>query len=123
MGKLLACAMTLMFLATTFLVAQGNEDTEPDRGMRLYTRNCETCHGTLGDGGGPSAAFLSCRPADFTNPEFWQGDVETKITNTILKGKGEMPSFNLESHEIRAVIDYIKRYIRHPEKTGDKGQG
>lgn len=43
---------------------------EAEQGREVYTRECASCHGTLGAGDGPAAAFLDPRPRDFTKKTF-----------------------------------------------------
>ena len=76
-------------------------------GKSLYSAKCQICHGANGKGDGPAAAALNPRPADFTNPAFWQNNAEEKIRRTVTSGKGAMPAFNLKDDEIKAVADYM----------------
>jgi len=80
---------------------------ELDRGRSLYGHKCKICHGADGKGSGPAGEFLSPRPANFTLPAFWTGDVDKKISDTIVKGHGQMPSFNMKQSEIKDIIDYL----------------
>ena len=76
-------------------------------GKSLYSAKCQICHGANGKGDGPAAAALNPRPADFTNPAFWQNNAEEKIKRTVTSGKGAMPAFDLKGDEIKAVADYM----------------
>ena len=76
-------------------------------GKSLYSAKCQICHGANGKGDGPAAAALNPRPADFTNPAFWQNNAEEKIKRTVTSGKGAMPAFDLKDDEIKAVADYM----------------
>jgi len=82
------------------------------QGKKLFENKCQICHGSDGKGNGPAAAAMNPRPADFTNPEFWQGDVDKKIAETIRTGKGSMPAFQLTDDEIQSIIDYIRHAFK-----------
>lgn len=119
MWKIVVPAIIWMCILPS-LCAGGNENIGDSKGAHLYAKKCATCHGTLGDGNGPSAAFLNSKPADFTRPGFWKDDIEKKVLNAVKKGKGEMPSIHLEQQEIRAIIGYIRNFSRPPEKVRGK---
>lgn len=76
-------------------------------GASLYEAKCQICHGANGRGDGPAAAALNPKPRDFTNPAFWQNNVDEKIKKTVTNGKGMMPKFNLDEGEIKAITDYL----------------
>jgi mono/diheme cytochrome c family protein len=81
--------------------------SEQDKGKELYDKNCEMCHGIKGDGNGPAAASFNPRPRDFTDPKFWQNNVDQEITNAIENGVGVMPASDLNGDQIKAIIDYM----------------
>jgi mono/diheme cytochrome c family protein len=85
---------------------------QSDRGKGIFEDRCAICHGSDGKGNGPAASSLSPSPTDFTNPGFWQGDVNAKITDTIENGKGPMPPVDLDSSQIKAVIDYMSQAFK-----------
>jgi mono/diheme cytochrome c family protein len=85
---------------------------EYDKGMKLYNDKCRFCHGIKGEGNGPAADSLSTRPTDFTNPKFWNNDVDKTITDTVTKGKGIMPSFDLKLDEIKEIINYMSHVFK-----------
>ena len=59
----------LPLLATcALLLGAGRE--EPPSGRQVFRWACTTCHGTEGDGAGPSAADLDPAPRDFTRDPF-----------------------------------------------------
>ncbi len=86
-------------------------------GQEVYMRRCVQCHGVMGDGNGPSAAFLYPRPRDYTRGIF-------KFTSTPYGGKPRradlldtlrrgvtgtsMPEFRLlPKKDLEAVVDYV----------------
>lgn len=87
-------------------------------GRGLYMRHCSHCHGTSGDGHGPTAEFLNPRPRDYRNGVF-----KFTSTNDATRASREdltrivkygipgtyMPSFLLmEDHEVRAIVEYVR---------------
>ncbi len=47
---------------------------------------CATCHGTTGEGNGPGSAALDPKPANFTDPAFWQGKTDEELIKAIREG-------------------------------------
>jgi mono/diheme cytochrome c family protein len=90
-------------------VAQGENY---DKGKSLYEQKCLICHGVDGKGDGPAAATLSKTPADYSKPEFWQGDVAKKITDAVRKGRLPMPAFDLNPDEIKDIIGYMEHAFK-----------
>jgi cytochrome c5 len=117
MKKILGCAMVVMFLGAAPLLAQSFEGNEYKEGKTLYKNKCQFCHGIRGDGKGPAAEPLMGHPVDFTNSNFWQGDVEKKTEDTITKGKEMMPAFDLGSGEIKAIIRYMSHTFKIPTQS------
>ena len=102
----------VLFLMTAFLVADTVQSDDLSQGKQLFQEKCTICHGANGKGDGPAAAAFSKRPADFNNPEFWNGDVNKKISDTIRNGRPPMPAFSLSSDEIKAIIAYMKQSFK-----------
>jgi mono/diheme cytochrome c family protein len=109
MGRMTTCLVGVLFLATAFLMANAAQGDESSQGKELFQEKCAICHGLNGKGHGPAAAAFSKPPADFTNPGFWQGDVDKKISDTVRNGHPPMPAFTLSSEEIQAIINYMKQ--------------
>jgi mono/diheme cytochrome c family protein len=108
MKKILVYPMIGAFLLIAFLWRTGTEASEYDQGKNLYENRCQMCHGVDGKGNGPAASAFSPRPANFTDPRFWQRkEIDQFITNTVENGHGMMPPIALKPNEIKAVIDYI----------------
>ena len=107
-----------LFLGTTTLISvllvclTTVDAAEYDKGMKLYNDKCRFCHGVKGDGNGPAANSLGKEPTDFTDPKFWQNDIDKKISGAVTKGKGVMPSFDLKLDEIKAIIDYMSHTFK-----------
>lgn len=87
-------------------------------GKKVYQRNCMHCHGTTGDGQGPTAPYLNPLPRDFRNGVFkftstHSGEKATREDLRQLLANGipgtYMPSFLLLGEdETTAVIEYVR---------------
>jgi len=110
MKKFLAWIMAGICLGFLWTAAAMGADT--DLGKNVYTNKCALCHGPKGDGKGPAAPTLTTSPGDFTNPKFWQDNVEKKIQDSITNGKGVMPAQDLKPEEIKAVIEYMTKTFK-----------
>ena len=112
MRRILSFAIIVVLLETALFLTQTAKADEYAQGKKLYIDKCQLCHGVKGDGNGLAGAGLSPKPADFTKLSFWQGDVDKKITDTILHGHGPMPAFNLKPDEIKAIIEYMSHTFK-----------
>jgi mono/diheme cytochrome c family protein len=84
----------------------------------LYRRHCAHCHGTTGDGHGPTAEFLNPYPRDYRKSayKFKSTPIGVRPTHDDLKrilqngiAGTAMPSFHLlPEAEIEALVDYVK---------------
>jgi cbb3-type cytochrome c oxidase subunit I/cbb3-type cytochrome c oxidase subunit II len=90
-------------------------------GKRVYQRRCIGCHGVNGDGNGPSAAFFTIKPRNFTSGVFkfhstpgansLPTDADLFITISHgLWGTPMPPWYDISSAERLAVIQYIKSF-------------
>jgi mono/diheme cytochrome c family protein len=112
MNKVLIGVLVGILLAILVGGVESAKAQERELGANIFTSKCMICHGPNGDGKGRSAALLNPKPRDFTYPAFWQGDVEKKIFETVRNGKGMMPSFNLKSEEINAIIIFMAQTFK-----------
>jgi len=112
MKRIFGYSVVGLLLAATFLSAQNGAGDEYTQGKKLYSNKCLICHGAKGDGHGPAASALSPKPANFTDPKFWHGDVDKKITDTIENGHGMMPAFDLKPAEIKDIIEYLSHTFK-----------
>lgn len=87
-------------------------------GRVSYMRHCSHCHGTAGDGNGPTAQYLNPRPRDYRHGVFKftstndlsraSRDDLTRILRYGIPGT-YMPSFLLmEDEEMHAIIEYVR---------------
>lgn len=57
------------------------------RGKALYAENCQSCHGSKGQGDGAAGAALKPPPRDFTRPDMWtKGNRPSDIFRTVTRG-------------------------------------
>ncbi len=99
-------------LLGTSLWAKSINETEYKKGQDLYNNKCHICHGKKGEGNGPGAVAFSPGPANFTDPKFWRGDVDKKISDTVKNGRPPMPAFNLTPDQIKAIIYYMEHTFK-----------
>lgn len=95
-----------------------NAGRQLQRGRMLYMEHCVHCHGTSGDGNGPTAEYLNPRPRDYRLGKFkfkstaadekpTRGDLDRIIRHGI--PGTYMPSFMLlDDKELPAIIEYIR---------------
>lgn len=113
-------------LATSMDVAPGNGDVivvsageNLVRGRGLYMRHCSHCHGTSGDGNGPTSTYLNPRPRDYRHGvfKFTSTDAQAKVSrddiSRVLKNGVPgtyMPSFvpMLDDTELHQVTEYVR---------------
>ena len=87
------------------------------KGQKSYLKNCAICHGTKGDGKGPSAESFEVPPWSFTDDTlsyYSDGFLFQKIKNG---GEWyEMPPFGLilKEREIWDLINYLRSLEKKP---------
>ncbi|MEW5830127.1 MAG: c-type cytochrome [Chloroflexota bacterium] len=80
------------------------------RGAIFYDINCKMCHGPVGNGKGPLAAFLvEVKPADLTSA-LVTNQADGELFLTLTNGKGMMPYFieNLSVRDRWDVVNFIR---------------
>ena len=88
------------------------------RGKTVYDAHCTECHGTNGKGDGPSAAYLTPRPRDFSTGSYKIRSTETgsvptddDLMRSVRQGLygTAMPAWDriLSDAEIRDVVEYM----------------
>ena len=85
------------------------------RGAKLYSQYCVSCHGSKGRGDGPAAAALNPRPSDLVTmaPRHPDGGLAWKIA----EGRGAMPPWKgtLSENQIWDVVNYLKKGLPSPK--------
>jgi cytochrome c oxidase cbb3-type subunit 1 len=107
-------------------IPEGRDETLA-LGRSVYARRCAGCHGTTGDGNGPSARFLDPKPRDFTKGLFkfrstigkdslpTDADLYVTITHG-LWGTSMPPLHELPAPQRWAVIQFLKTFSDRWEK-------
>ncbi len=90
---------------------------EKDAHFGLYREHCVHCHGTTGNGLGPTAVFLNPYPRDFRmgvfkfkSTPYGRKPTRTDLRRTLHEGimGTSMPSFRLlKEDEIESLVDYV----------------
>ena len=80
-------------------------------GFGLYTANCATCHGDVGDGRGPRAYFINPKPRNFTHTASRAVLNRPALFQAVSKGRlySEMPAWDkvLSDQQIADVAEYV----------------
>ena len=79
-------------------------------GKKLYTKNCEECHGKKGLGDGSKASDLKVAPKDLS-ASATQSQTDGALFYKISEGKGEMPKFKkdiTDQEDIWSIVNYIR---------------
>ncbi|HQV53366.1 MAG: cytochrome c [Flavobacteriales bacterium] len=84
------------------------------KGQKIFTSLCWTCHGMIGKGDGPNAEALKVHPADLGSPSV-QAQTNGAIYWKITHGRGEMASYEqVISREQRWAVVHYLRTLKHP---------
>ena len=83
-------------------------------GRRLYSKNCQPCHGKTGKGDGKTATLSGIEMIDFTD-----GIIENQSDGSIfykmIKGREFMPSFKVklsDDEEKWLIINYLRNLVK-----------
>ena len=79
---------------------------------------CATCHGSAGDGNGAAGAALDPRPANFTDPAFWETRDDERIKTAIRDGGAAVGGSPLmapwgvlfDDAQLDALVEYLKAF-------------
>lgn len=80
-----------------------------DKGKKVYTSKCLSCHGKQGKGDGPMLKVLKKKPGDLTAAEV-KAESDGALFWKITKGQKPMPTFakNLTDTERWNVVNYLR---------------
>jgi mono/diheme cytochrome c family protein len=87
----------------------------------LFKEKCARCHGDDGRGNTTLGEILD--PPDFTDKNWWQGDVQDqRLMSSIRNGKGDMPKFEkkLTDQQIESLIKYVRQFDKSAEENGNE---
>ncbi len=89
------------------------DDASIAAGKKIYSFNCEICHGKKGRGDGPKVAELDKEPSDFTKEDL-QAQTDGELFWKLSEGKKPMPAFKkdlTEEQRWQAVI-YLRTFAK-----------
>jgi ubiquinol-cytochrome c reductase cytochrome c subunit len=115
-----AIAAWIDSLSTTanypFVPAVNLKGASVSDGAALFALNCAACHTITGDG--DALAYNTFSPSLRHVPSF-------EVAEAIRTGPGNMPRFsgNLSDAQVRDIVDYVTKYIQHPDNPGGLGLG
>ena len=94
---------------------------DPRWGEQFFMRNCATCHGTLGNGQGPRAYFMTTKPRNFLDDRSRSTLNRPAIYSAIKLGRQgtEMPAWGkvLSNQEIANTAEFVfQSFIRAGNK-------
>jgi mono/diheme cytochrome c family protein len=113
MTKMPPFSFIVIFLVLILVVTWGSSVVGAASGKVVYDRTCSPCHGATGRGDGRSAAlFQPTKPQNFTDPAFWQGNVDQKISRNVMGFGKKMGKMELDPDEITAVTAYITQQFK-----------
>jgi cytochrome c oxidase cbb3-type subunit 2 len=116
----LRLALSSLLLTASIAGATPPEPAAAARGAKAYSKYCISCHGTQGDGRGPSAEWLDPRPRNFISGTFKfrstaSGELPTDkdLERTIEGGLNHtnMPTWRaLTELERRDLVQFVKTF-------------
>src|SRR5580765_769145 len=136
-GCACACALQAALVAGLLWQTRVAVDAQP-RGKAVYDAHCVECHGSVGKGDGPSAAYLVPRPRDFTSGKYKIRTTESgtipsddDLIGSVRRGLygTAMPGWDriLPDGDITDVVQYIKslspQFGAQPAKPVAIGEG
>lgn len=83
-----------------------------------YATYCASCHGATGEGDGVVGAALDPKPADFSDPTFWDARDDDQVALAIREGgvavsrSASMPPWGsvLDEAQAAAMVEYLKAF-------------
>ena len=94
-----------------------NNDSTLSEGKLLYMTYCSPCHGTKGDGLGPSNAAMNPNPANHTAISM-KNESDGTLYYKISEGKDPMPEYKTEFTENQRweLVQFIRTLPNTPKK-------
>jgi len=80
------------------------------RGKKIYSYDCEVCHGKTGDGKGDMADMKGI--PDFTDPAALKDRTDGELFYVTQKGKGEMPpeGDRVKTEDLWNLVNYVRSF-------------
>ncbi|MBL7892882.1 MAG: cytochrome c [Bacteroidia bacterium] len=88
-----------------------NNNISIERGKKLFSQVCWTCHGVNGQGNGPASKALKRKPANFTDSTL-QKQTDGALFWKISEGKGQMSPYkvSLTTEQRWHLVNYIRNF-------------
>jgi cytochrome c553 len=92
-----------------------------DEARSIITSRCVMCHGSEGNGAGPSASTLNPKPRDFTNKEWQKATSDAQLKLAIVKGGAAVgksplmppnPDLETKPEVVAQLVGAIRAYGR-----------
>ena len=86
-----------------------NPDPQPaENAAQLYAKHCASCHGR--DGRAKTIKGKLKHARDLSDREWQEKVSDERIFNSIMNGKGKMPSYSrkLSEPEINSLVSYVR---------------
>lgn len=83
------------------------------KGKKIYSIDCEMCHGKAGDGKGDLGADYKTIP-DFTNPDALKNRTDGELFYVTRKGKADMPPEDnrAKDDDIWNMVNYVRSFAK-----------
>lgn len=119
-----AAAVSLLAILIVPLRAQAPEPSDVEQnGEWLYVRNCESCHGTEGDGQGPLSLAMNRPARSFADGGFAFGNTREAMFRVVSAGMpgSQMPGFlgTLSEAQRWKIVDYVRENMM-PEQPSEE---
>lgn len=112
-NSLMKHACLIFFLITSIGVSAsrtrgGSVSAYDKSATQLYSKNCASCHGRDGRSKTFKAKLNHAR--NISDPEWQERVTDERIFNSIMNGKGKMPSYSkkLSEREIDVLVTHVR---------------
>jgi cytochrome c oxidase cbb3-type subunit 3 len=78
--------------------------------IATWQRACTACHGQLGRGDGPQGPMVHAR--DLSDPAWQAATPDKQIAESITKGRGKMPAFQLPESTVEGLLHLVRLFDR-----------
>jgi cytochrome c oxidase cbb3-type subunit 3 len=78
--------------------------------IATWQRACANCHGQLGRGDGPQGPMVHAR--DLSDPAWQTATPDTQIAESITRGRGKMPAFQLPASTVEGLVHLVRLFDR-----------
>jgi hypothetical protein len=78
--------------------------------IATWQRACSSCHGQLGRGDGPQGPMVHAR--DLSDPAWQAATPDAQISESITRGRGKMPAFQLPSSTLEGLLHLVRLFDR-----------